>query len=108
MLLGQLRCPRLAQQTVDTGNAALRPEAISHESWLDCTHALSRAQKSVGQVIGEETRSRPVVQGLRMRASVEMGGFEPPTSRVQGGRSPTELHPRDGSIGGRLERPAVP
>jgi hypothetical protein len=24
---------------------------------------------------------------------VEMGGFEPPTSRVQGGRSPTELHP---------------
>src|SRR5688572_25414747 len=25
---------------------------------------------------------------------VEMGGFEPPTSRVQGGRSPTELHPR--------------
>jgi hypothetical protein len=25
---------------------------------------------------------------------VEMGGFEPPTSRVQGGRSPTELHPQ--------------
>ncbi len=23
-----------------------------------------------------------------------MGGFEPPTSRVQGGRSPAELHPR--------------
>src|SRR4051794_41457166 len=23
-----------------------------------------------------------------------MGGFEPPTSRVQGGRSPTELHPQ--------------
>ena len=25
---------------------------------------------------------------------VEMGGFEPPTSRVQGGRSPTKLQPR--------------
>ena len=30
---------------------------------------------------------------------VEMGGFEPPTSRVQGGRSPTELHPRRSRTG---------
>jgi hypothetical protein len=29
-----------------------------------------------------------------LASEVEMGGFEPPTSRVQGGRSPTELHPR--------------
>ena len=33
---------------------------------------------------------------------VEMGGFEPPTSRVQGGRSPTELHPR--TRGGNRKR----
>jgi hypothetical protein len=32
---------------------------------------------------------------------VEMGGFEPPTSRVQGGRSPTELHPPFGAPRGR-------
>jgi hypothetical protein len=51
---------------------------------------------------GRLDRARSVYQPtieLRKRAwrpprEVEMGGFEPPTSRVQGGRSPTELHPR--------------
>src|SRR5205823_5481972 len=30
----------------------------------------------------------------RSGSHVEMGGFEPPTSYVQGRRSPTELHPQ--------------
>src|SRR6266540_6126539 len=39
----------------------------------------------------------PLEQRFRANGqAVEMGGFEPPTSRVQGGRSPSELHPRVG------------
>jgi hypothetical protein len=49
---------------------------------------------------GAHTVYQPVSLANKSTASdqlpecvVEMGGFEPPTSRVQGGRSPTELHP---------------
>jgi hypothetical protein len=36
-----------------------------------------------------------VVTAICVLCWVEMGGFEPPTPRVQGGCSPTELHPRN-------------
>ena len=37
----------------------------------------------------------PGQRGAGLPAVVELGRFELPTSRVQGGRSPTKLQPRD-------------
>jgi hypothetical protein len=47
----------------------------------------------IGATFPQKPRILTAPAGLSERG-VEMGGFEPPTSRVQGGRSPTELHPQ--------------
>ena len=52
-------------------------------------HVRIRLRKS-----SAELRFRHLLSSQTARPLVEMGGFEPPTPRVQGGCSPTELHPQ--------------